>query len=301
MDVCRILNIHNAFTTTYHPQTNGQVERFNRTIVSAIRAYIGDHPRDWDLFTPSITYAYNCQPQTSTAYAPFELVLSKAPGPIALQAERSEPSTVRGYKAKWKSWLAKALGEAGKHLRSAQERYKRNYDERLRRDTERISKGDYVFLRSEKTGDKESRHKLAPIALGPYLVKAVDAKAKTVLIEYDDRTVENVSRTRVVRAPKRPTPDELQAVLKPRTIDQTIADFPLGEDINNLHVQKKDETDTAEPNDLPSDVPLGQRGRRKADKTKKQSENEDVHNSDEETVPHSTEGEPKENDVLKKN
>ena len=91
LDVCRILKVHNAFTTTYHPQTNGQVERFNRTIVSTLRAYIGDHPRDWDLYTPAITYAYNCQPQTSTAYAPFELVLSKPPGQLALQAQKSEP------------------------------------------------------------------------------------------------------------------------------------------------------------------------------------------------------------------
>ena len=30
-DVCRILNVHNLFTTTYYPQANGQVERYNRT------------------------------------------------------------------------------------------------------------------------------------------------------------------------------------------------------------------------------------------------------------------------------
>ena len=46
LDFCRILNVHNSFTTTYHPQANGQVERFNRTIVSAIRAYVSDHPLD---------------------------------------------------------------------------------------------------------------------------------------------------------------------------------------------------------------------------------------------------------------
>ncbi|MEM6905061.1 MAG: hypothetical protein AAF568_04140, partial [Pseudomonadota bacterium] len=48
--VCQILNVKNQFTTTYHPQTNGQVERFNRTLKAALKAYLDDHPNDWDLY-----------------------------------------------------------------------------------------------------------------------------------------------------------------------------------------------------------------------------------------------------------
>ena len=47
-------------------------------------------------------------------------------------------------------------------------------------------------MRSEKKIDKESRHKLAPIALEPYLVKQVEDKAKTAVIVYNDNTVENM-------------------------------------------------------------------------------------------------------------
>ena len=39
-EICRILGVKNVFTTTCHPQTNGQVERFNRTILSALRHYV---------------------------------------------------------------------------------------------------------------------------------------------------------------------------------------------------------------------------------------------------------------------
>jgi transposase InsO family protein len=40
-DVCAELGVKKTFTTAYHPRTNGQVERYNRTIL-ALRAYVSD-------------------------------------------------------------------------------------------------------------------------------------------------------------------------------------------------------------------------------------------------------------------
>ena len=37
IDICRILGVKNVFTTSYHPQCNGHVERLNRTIINALR------------------------------------------------------------------------------------------------------------------------------------------------------------------------------------------------------------------------------------------------------------------------
>lgn len=63
-DVCRILSIKNNFTTTYHPQKNGQVYRYTRTIIAALRMYVADNPRDWDLYTDALTLEYNRQQHT---------------------------------------------------------------------------------------------------------------------------------------------------------------------------------------------------------------------------------------------
>lgn len=60
-------NIHNSTTTTYHAKTNRQVERFNQTLKAAIRRYLPDPPTDWDLYMPSLPYAYICLPHKSTA------------------------------------------------------------------------------------------------------------------------------------------------------------------------------------------------------------------------------------------
>jgi transposase InsO family protein len=59
MAVCRELGVSKVFTTAYHPQKNGQVERYNRTIINDLRGYIGDRQNDWDEFSSSLAFGYN--------------------------------------------------------------------------------------------------------------------------------------------------------------------------------------------------------------------------------------------------
>ena len=135
---------------TYHPQSNGQVERYNRKILSALRTYVADHGKDWDLYTDVLTYAYNCLPNTSTDVAPFKLVLSKPPGPLALKPMIKKEEPQGHFKRKWKYWLQETMNRTRTRLLKSQERYKRNYDARLRKQAEVVIQGDYVFLRVER-------------------------------------------------------------------------------------------------------------------------------------------------------
>jgi len=45
--VCSLLLISNRYFKTYHPQTNGQVERCNRTSVRQLQMYVEDHQDRW--------------------------------------------------------------------------------------------------------------------------------------------------------------------------------------------------------------------------------------------------------------
>ena len=76
---CHVLGITNLYTWSYHPQTNRQFERYNRTIASMLRNYLGEHLDDWDMYVGLLTYAYSFHVHRTTGTTPFELVLSRPP------------------------------------------------------------------------------------------------------------------------------------------------------------------------------------------------------------------------------
>lgn len=69
--------------TAYRPQSNGRVERLNKTIVARLRHYVVKHQADWDQFMQPLAYVYNGQVYRSTGTTPFNLVLScHLPDPV---------------------------------------------------------------------------------------------------------------------------------------------------------------------------------------------------------------------------
>ena len=57
------MGINHRLSTPYHPETNGLVERFNKTLCQAL-AKLGEN--DWDLHIPSVLYAYRTKRNKST-------------------------------------------------------------------------------------------------------------------------------------------------------------------------------------------------------------------------------------------
>lgn len=196
LETYRILGAKGLFTTTYHPQTNGQCERFNSTLLSTVRKHTEDHPKDWDLYTSMMTFAYNTQVHESTGVSPFELVLSRAPN--AFQIEEPDPDIPMSKKETEARWLARLKLLTEKHrdeLEKRQWRYQEAFNKRVR-PRRPIKKDDYVFLRRDEPARKgESLHKLSPKALGPYKVTTAHNDG-TVTIEREE-ILERVNLDRV--------------------------------------------------------------------------------------------------------
>lgn len=67
------------FSTSHHPQTDGQTEVVNRSLGALIRALIKKNLKAWDLFLPQAEFAYNRSISQTTGCSPFEIVYGKNP------------------------------------------------------------------------------------------------------------------------------------------------------------------------------------------------------------------------------
>ena len=80
-----LTNIRHNITSAYHPQANGEVERFNRTTQEAFLKTQEFHDRvaqentDWAKKLQSILFAYRIHKQASTRFSPFYMMYGREP------------------------------------------------------------------------------------------------------------------------------------------------------------------------------------------------------------------------------
>eukprot|EP00171_Calliarthron_tuberculosum_P003323 IDg3323t1 len=135
-DVARAFTRHWAFAygilKTVLTGSNSMLNFCNRTILSSLRRFIADHPKDWDFYTDALTYKYNTQAHSSTGYAPMELTISRLTPHIAIENYSQPTKNVRLSQDAGISNLGKLVGEF-QELIKAKQRYRKNYDKHLHR------------------------------------------------------------------------------------------------------------------------------------------------------------------------
>jgi transposase InsO family protein len=73
------------FSTTYHPQTDGQTEIVNRTLSTMLRAILKTNLKLWEECLPHIEFSYNRPVHSTTKVSPFQVVYGFNPrAPIDL-------------------------------------------------------------------------------------------------------------------------------------------------------------------------------------------------------------------------
>ncbi|KAM9466380.1 cytosolic phospholipase A2 delta-like [Clarias gariepinus] len=91
--VCERLGVQKTCTTPLHPQSDGLVERFNRTLTTQLAVLASDQQKDWDEHLPLVLWAYLTAVQESSQLTPSALMFGRElRSPVDLVFEPSPQS-----------------------------------------------------------------------------------------------------------------------------------------------------------------------------------------------------------------
>lgn len=78
-ELCKLFGITKTRTTPLRPQSDGMVERANRTIENMLTAFVSDNQNDWDEYIYLLMLAYRSSEHESTGFSPCQMVFAKQP------------------------------------------------------------------------------------------------------------------------------------------------------------------------------------------------------------------------------
>ena len=176
-EICRLLGIVKTRTTPYHPQSDGMIERFNRTLLSMLKRTTIDAERDWDLKLPCLMMAYRTSIHETTKATPFSLMFGREVQlPIDIMFGKPLGVTTTStseYARALEQRLVAAYEHVREHLGIEQRRHKQLYDRKVA--GKPYKEGDSVWLYCPAVPQGHSK-KLHACWKGPYTVAKVYKK-----------------------------------------------------------------------------------------------------------------------------
>ena len=75
--LCNLLGCVKTRTAPYHPESDGMVERFNRTCLMMLSMFVNDRRDNWNELLLFVMHAYRTSVHESTGYSPFRLMMGE--------------------------------------------------------------------------------------------------------------------------------------------------------------------------------------------------------------------------------
>ena len=76
-ELCHIAGIDKSHTTPFHPRSDGQTERMNRTLLQMLRTTASDNANNWASFLPALMSAYRMTTHSVTGTTPNLAMLGR--------------------------------------------------------------------------------------------------------------------------------------------------------------------------------------------------------------------------------
>ena len=208
-EVCKALKTTKIYTSPFHPQTDGVVERLNQTVLNMMSVYVDADQRNWDEVLPFITFAHNAAPTVATGISPFKALYGReCPTPIELALEPSYTKLQgKDMNQTWQEMHANMQETAAwmQEFQNQQKNKEARVANRKRAQPQQFESGMVVWILNNKPPSETQKPKLLPRYRGPFVVQHMVGKVAVKLrkIASADPTVTvHVDNVKPMKGPK---------------------------------------------------------------------------------------------------
>jgi hypothetical protein len=156
---CKVMGIKHAPSMAYHPRTDGQSERTNQWLETAIRFITDEKQTNWAPYLPIAQFAHNNWPSDTTRKSPFFLLMGFNPRADWVHATSPIPKVTLHL-----GQLKEARDQARGFMIKAQQSWVKH------RDMPKYKEGDQVWLEGKNLRINQPTAKLAPRRHGPFKI-----------------------------------------------------------------------------------------------------------------------------------
>jgi hypothetical protein len=157
------------FSTTFHPQTDGQTEVVNRTLSTMLRVVLKKNIKMWEERLPHVEFAYNCLLHSTTNMCPFKIVYGFLPHALIHLMHLPSSEKLNFYATQRAELMLKLHETTKENIERTNAKYKISGDKGRKQLDFAPSDLVWLHLRKEQLSDLR-KSKLMPRVDGPFKV-----------------------------------------------------------------------------------------------------------------------------------
>lgn len=192
-ELCQLLKINKSFSTAYHHETVGAIERSHRNLNEYLRTFLNGKLNEWDTFAYYFQFLYNTTKHDGllNKFSPYEVVfLRKSLMPNEILEGKIQPQyNLDDYVKECKLKLQIIHRETIQLIEKVKKANKTKYDKNI--NPIKLKLGDMVKI------VKQPYDKFKHIYDGPYKVKSIDGT--NIQIELENGTDYKIHKNRIIK------------------------------------------------------------------------------------------------------
>jgi len=198
-ELCLIAGINKSHTTAFHPQSDGQTERMNRTLLQMLKTTADDNPATWPQRLPTVMAAYRMTVHKTTGMTPNMAMLGREvmfPAAFIARPPEEPHRTTVPFVYDLRDALRDAYQRVRDATKSSAQTQKAYYDDRSRQAV--FAEGQLVWLFWLRPPVRMKFRKLQRLWTGPWRIELFKSPLVVVLRHTEKRTRQTVHIDRLL-------------------------------------------------------------------------------------------------------